>query len=293
MDNKLKRINFTSGKEYFFAMLGGIIYAAGLNIFIFPLNLYIGNVTGIAQMLQSIINQVGGFNLEMTGVMLFLINIPLLILTYRVINKGFFFKTLLTLAAQSIAMAVIPIGAEPLINDWLTLCVIGGLTTGFGAGFSLRHGGSGGGLDILGVYLSLKFRSFSVGKVSMMVSGIVMLYVVLNFPVEILIYSIIFTVAYSLTLDQVHYQNVKVFVMIITSNNEVAAFINQRVRRGVTMWEATGIYSKEKKNVILAIVDKYEFRNLKKNLLELDPTVFMIDSERVDVTGTFEKHLFS
>ncbi len=286
-------LSYRKGMEYFYSMLGGILYAAGLNLFIFPLNLYIGTVTGVAQMVQSIINKVGGLDLAMTGPLLFLINIPLLVLTYRVINKSFFYKTLLTLTAQSLAMALIPIAGQPLIGDWLTLCVIGGLVSGFGAGFTLRHGGSGGGLDILGVYLSLKFRSFSVGKVSLLVSGVVMLYVALSFPIEILIYSVIFTVVYSLVLDQVHYQNVKVFALIITENNEVAPFINQRVRRGVTMWEATGIYSREKKNVIMAILDKYEFLNLKKDLVELDPTVFMIDSERIDVTGTFEKHLFS
>lgn len=288
-----KSFSYRKGMEYFYSMLGGILYAAGLNLFIFPLNLYIGTVTGVAQMVQSIINKVGGLDLAMTGPLLFLINIPLLVLTYRVINKSFFYKTLLTLTAQSLAMALIPIAGQPLIGDWLTLCVIGGLVSGFGAGFTLRHGGSGGGLDILGVYLSLKFRSFSVGKVSLLVSGVVMLYVALSFPIEILIYSVIFTVVYSLVLDQVHYQNVKVFALIITENNEVAPFINQRVRRGVTMWEATGIYSREKKNVIMAILDKYEFLNLKKDLVELDPTVFMIDSERIDVTGTFEKHLFS
>lgn len=286
--------NFTGRvlMETVYSMLGGILYATGLNLFVFPLGLYIGTITGIAQMVQAIINSLGNLNLAMTGPLLFLINIPLLVLTYRVIHKGFFYKTLLTLTAQSIAMAVIPIAGQPLINDWLTLCVIGGLVSGFGAGFTLRHGGSGGGLDILGVYLSLKFRGFSVGKVSLLVSGIVMLYVAVSFPIEILIYSVVFTVVYSLVLDRVHYQNVKVFALIVSESPKVAPFINARVGRGVTQWEATGIYSSSRKNVILTIVDKYEFRNLKKELVELDPQVFMIDSERVDVTGTFDKHLF-
>lgn len=279
--------------EYSFSMIGGMLYAAGLNIFVIPLGLYIGTVTGIAQMLESIINTMGGLDLEITGPLLFIINIPLMLMTYQVINKSFFFKTLLTVAAQSLALAILPIPATPLIEDWLTLCIIGGLVSGFGAGLSLRHGGSGGGLDILGVWLSLKFRSFSVGKVSILISSIVMIYVAFNFPIEILIYSVVFTMIYSLVLDRVHYQNVKVFALIVTEKGEVAQFINQRTGRGITMWEARGIYSNTTKNVILAILDKYEFLNLKKELLEKDPELFMIDSERVDVTGTFDKHLFS
>lgn len=279
-------------KEFFLSMMGGILYAAGLNIFVIPLGLYIGTVTGIAQMLESIINSVGGLKLEITGPLLFMINIPLLLMTYQVINKSFFFKTLLTVAAQSAALAFLPIPATPLIEEWLTLCIIGGLVSGFGAGLSLRYGGSGGGLDILGVWLSLKYRSFSVGKVSILISSIVMIYVAVTFPIKILIYSVVFTMIYSLVLDRVHYQNVKVSALIITENDEVAQFINQRIGRSITMWEAKGIYSDTTKNVILAILDKYEFMNLKKELLEKDPQLFMINSERVEVTGTFDKHLF-
>lgn len=293
MELKADKFNKIAGMEYTFSMIGGVLYAAGLNLFVVPLGLYIGTVTGIAQMLQSIINTLGGFSLEITGPLLFLVNIPLLLLTYKVINKGFFYKTLLTLAAQSLALALLPIAATPVIGDWLTLCIIGGALSGFGAGLSLRHGGSGGGLDILGVWLSLKYRSFSVGKVSILVSSVVMVYVAFTFSVEILIYSVVFTLIYSLVLDRVHYQNVKVSSLIITDKEEVAAYINQRTGRGITMWQAKGIYSNTKKYVILAILDKYQLLNIRKNLLELDPGLFMIDSEQVGVTGTFDKQLFS
>lgn len=286
-------VNGKTVKETIISMIGGMLYAAGLNILVIPLGLYIGTVTGIAQMVESIINTAGGFSFEITGPLLFIINIPLMLMTYKVINKGFFYKTLLTVAAQSLALALLPIPQEPIITDWLTLCIIGGLVSGFGAGLSLRYGGSGGGLDILGVWLSLKFRGFSVGKVSILISSIVMIYVAFSFPVEILIYSVIFTLVYSLVLDRVHYQNVKVSALIVTDNPNVARYINQRTGRGITMWEAMGIYSKKKKNVILAILDKYEFLNIKKELSEMDPELFMIDSEQVNVTGTFDKHLFS
>ncbi len=278
--------------DYLWSMLGGVLYAAGLNLFVIPMGLYIGTVTGIAQMAESLINALGRSNLAITGPLLFLINIPLLVLTWRVINRGFFFKTLATVTAQSAALALIPIPAAPLIGDALTLCIIAGLVSGFGAGFTLRHGGSGGGLDILGVFFSLRYRGFSVGRVSLAVSAVVMIYVAMSFPLEILIYSVIFTLVYSLVLDRMHYQNVKVSALLVTTSDQIAPWINARVGRGVTVWDATGTYSGERKYVILAIVDKYEFLSLKKDLLEMDPGLFMIDSERVAVTGTFEKHLF-
>lgn len=277
--------------ETIYSMLGGILYGAGLNFFIFPLGLYIGSVTGIAQMVQSIINSVGGLNLQMTGVLLFVINIPLLFLTYHVISKGFFYRTVWTLIAQSLAMELIPISSQPLISDPLTLCLLGGIVCGFGAGFSLAHEGSGGGLDILGVYLSLKYKRFSVGRASLLISGVVMLYVAFAFPVEILIYSVIFTIVYSLVLDQIHFQNIKVSALIVTEKQEMASFINQEVSRGVTIWEAWGVHTDRKKYMVLTIVDKNEFLRLKTKLTDLDPDLFMIDAERVNVTGAFDKRL--
>lgn len=282
----------TNWFDYLNCMLGGIIYALGLNIFVFPISLYIGNVTGIAQMVNGILNKIISSNLSITGILLFLINIPLLILTFKVINKGFFYKTLLTLIAQSAAMAIIPINTLPLISDKLTLSIIGGVIAGFGAGYSLRYGGSGGGLDILGVYLSLKFKSFSVGKVSMLISLVVMLYVLFNYSVEVLIYSIIFTIIYSLVLDKVHYQNVKVSALVVSENPKIGSFINSKVGRGVTMWKGIGVYSSIDKSVFMAIIDKNEFLSFKKELLDIDKSIFIVSWENVSVTGKFDKHLF-
>ncbi len=285
--------NLTIYKEYLFSILGGVLYAVGIRIFVAPMGLYIGTVTGIAQMIQSILNTLLNKNLDLTGPLLFIINIPLLIMTYKVINKSFFYKTFLTVAAQSLALALIPVFQKPIIGDWLTLCIIGGVVSGFGAGFTLRYGGSGGGLDILGVYLSLKYREFSVGKVSILVSSIVMIYVAVAFPAEILIYSIIFTLVYSLVLDKVHFQSIKVLVFIISNNDEIATYINQRIGRGITMWQGMGVHSKTQKNIIMALLDKFEYLNIKKELIEIDSSIFMVDTENVNVTGYFDKHFFN
>ena len=61
----------------------------------------------------------------------------------------------------------------PLVDDILTNCIIGGIVTGFGIGLTLRCSGSGGGLDILGVYFTKKLPHFSVGKLSLGINLII------------------------------------------------------------------------------------------------------------------------
>ncbi|MFB0917527.1 MAG: YitT family protein [Clostridiaceae bacterium] len=278
--------------DYVLCILGGIIYAVGISFFVFPMGLFIGNITGIAQIIQDLIKSVFGTGAEFTGVILLMLNLPLLLLSYKVINRKFFVKTVLTVTAQSFAMASFPILKAPLLNDPLTLCIIGGVIAGFGAGFSLRYGGSGGGLDVLGVFISLKYKNFSVGKVSILVSSIVFVFALLKYDISILIYSIIFTLVYSLVLDAVHFQNVKVSALIVTKNPAIGQYINDTVKRGVTTWKGQGVYSGNDSYIIFTVVNKYEFHNLKRVLNEMDPDIFIVDWGKINVTGNFKTQLF-
>lgn len=279
-------------RDYILCILGGLIYAAGISFFVFPMGLFIGNITGIAQIIHDVIKTIFSIRGEFTGYVLLLINLPLMLISYKLINRKFFVKTVLTVTAQSLAMAMFPVLKEPLLKDPLTLSIIGGAIAGFGAGFSLRYGGSGGGLDILGVLIALRNRKFSVGKVSILVSSVVFLFALVKYNFSILIYSVIFTLIYSLVLDMAHYQNVKVSALIVTKDKSIAGYINNSVKRGVTVWKGQGVFSGKDNYVIFTVINKYEFLNLKKVLSEMDPDIFIVDWGRINVTGNFKTQYF-
>lgn len=279
-------------KDYILCISGGIIYAFGISFFVFPMGLFIGNITGIAQIINDIVRSLTHTEGISTGIILLFLNLPLMFLSYRVINRKFFIKTVITVIAQSVAMASFPVMDKPLFNDPLTLCIIGGVIAGFGSGFSLRHGGCGGGLDILGVYISLKKKNFSVGKVSLFVSFAVFLFAIMKYNVQIFAYSIIFTLIYTFVLDNSHFQNVKIASLIVTKKPEIGRYINNTVKRGITVWKGKGVYSENENYIILAVLNKYEFLNLKKILEKMDPEIFMIDWGGTNVTGNFKTQLF-
>ena len=141
-------------------------------MFISPLGLYNGGVVGISQIIRTII--VDYFpsvkNFEIAGIINFIINIPLLLIAYKSISKKFFIRTVVSVISQTIFFTVITIPSTAIIDDPLAACLIGGIITGAGIGITLKAGGSGGGIDILGVYFTKKYKNFSVGKLGIIIN---------------------------------------------------------------------------------------------------------------------------
>jgi uncharacterized membrane-anchored protein YitT (DUF2179 family) len=279
--------------DFLVCILGGIIYSVGINLLILPFGLYIGNLTGIARIILELLqNVIPGLH-DATGLILLALNLPLLVIAFSSINRKFFYKTLITVITVSVVMLFVPV--KPLIpglDDMLTLAVLGGIICGFGVGLSLRAGGSSGGVDILGVLITLKKPDFSVGRVSLLISLIVYAYVLFTRPPVIVIYSIIFTMIFSLVVDRVHYQNVKISVMVISKNKDILQYIINETHRSATYWQGQGAYSGNEFLVINTVVSKYELLRLRRGIIELDPQVFIVENNSVNVTGYFPSHFF-
>ena len=277
------------------SLLGAFLFVIGINVIIVPHGLYSGTLTGVAQMMESLLvtftslEMPTSFNL--TGALLLLLNIPLLIMVLRVTNKNFPIKSIINIVFMTSSMFFVPIPATPLIYDTLTACIVGGVLAGFGAGFTLRCGGSGGGSDLIGVYCSVKHPNFTVGRVAILISTVVYTYCIIRFDLNIVVYSAIFTVIYAFVLDHTHYQNIKTNAFIFTTNPDVIANVNVQLGRGATHWEGKGVYSGKHTHIFVIVISKHEVSRLKRIVTDVDPCAFMIFNNRVDVCGNFEKRL--
>lgn len=282
-------------RDFAMCIGGGILFAAVINIFIQPLHFVSGSVTGIAQLITYAVQQLTAIpkSFNLTGILLLLINLPLLYLAARMANRIFLIKTIAVLLVDTIAYSVIPIPPKPPIADPLTACVIAGLLSGYAAGITLRGGGSGGGLDIIGLYMSTRYSGFSVGKVSIIVSLAVFGATLFQFNFEIVVYSVIFTVISSAVIDRVHYQNIKVVCWIITENDAVRDLIIHQLNRSATKWEGAGIYTGAPKSVYLTVVSKYEVLRMKRLIRSIDPAAFVIVSDSSDLVGAFQVRIES
>ena len=279
--------------NYFLLIVGSLLYAVTVNMLVLPVGLYIGNLTGIAgiilELFQKVIPGIGA----LTGVILLGLNLPLLLISYKAVNRKFMLKTVVSIAVMTVAMSLIPVRLLiPELDDLLTVCLVGGTLAGFGAGLCLRAGGSSGGADVLGVYVSMKNNNISVGRVGLIISLIVYAYALFTNPPLIMVYSVIFTLIYAFMMDRTHYQNVKINVMVITRSREILPFITQEIQRGATYWDGKGAYTDTDFVVINTVVSKYELIRLRRGVLDLDPKAFFIENNAVNVTGYFPSHFF-
>lgn len=282
--------------SYAGSLFGGFLFVLAINLIIVPHQLYSGTLTGIAQMIESILLMVVGFQLpegsNLTGTVLLLLNIPLLILALRVTSKSFLLKSIVNIVFISVAMSLVPIPSTPLVGDPLTACLVGGALAGFGAGFTLRCGGSGGGTDIIGVYCSVKYPSFTVGKVSVIIGVIVFSYCLIAYDFNTVVYSALFTAFYVVAIDQAHFQNIKTSAFIFTRNQKaVNDAIIEQLHRGGTYWEGKGAFTDKPSHIYATVVSKYEIHQLKRIVTQADPNAFIIFTNKVDVSGNFERRL--
>lgn len=275
------------------ALVGATLYAASINLFIVPCQLYTGGLMGFCQLFRNLLVDYFHLpvqNFDITGLIYYAINIPIFILSFNKIGKRFFLKTLICVTWITLAMSLIPIPAAPVLSgDILGTCIIGGLIAGFGVGTMLKMGSSGGGMDIIGMLL-IKFRkNFSVGKVNLFVNIVLYAICLLLFDIPTVIYSLIYASVYSLSMDRSHEQNINVEVTIITKKDSKALndAIFHELGRGITIWDSTGAYTKDSSKVLYILLSKYEVRHLKHIVREYDPQAFMVVNEGVKVEGNY------
>ena len=271
---------------------GSMLYALGMNLFLTPLHLFSGGGVGLAQLITLFLEKfitVG--NLNLYGIVYLAINIPLLFLAYFQLGYKFFIKTLIGSAAISLFTTLVPTLSVPIVDDYLTAVLIGGIAAGAGVGLILIAGGSGGGVDVIAMWAAKKFRNASVGKISLYFNVLLYGVMLFMFDAETVIYSLIYTVIFTLILDKTHYQNINVRVMIFTKKSGIDNAINVRTGRGVTKWDGCGAYTQEATQILVSCISKYEVNEMLDLLHSIDPQAFVIVDENVMVNGNFEKRL--
>lgn len=282
--------------KYVLCVAGALIYSVGMNFFVASMGLYAGGVMGISQIIQSIVVEklhvdLGGFNLS--AVLYSLLNVPLFIMAMRSIGKQFLIKTAINVVCVTFFLSVVPVPKVPIIEEQITCALIGGIICGAGAGITLRAGGSGGGLEILGVYLAKKGKSISIGKLSMVINGIIYGICVLLFDVSVAIYCIIYAVFTAFMVDKAHTQSINVQVLIFTksSGNAIREMIIKEFNRSATLWKGVGGYTEKETVIVCSVLSKYEAAILRRMVKEADPHAFLILNEGCHIYGNFPKHL--
>ena len=281
-------------ERFLFCILGGAIYAVGVNLFIVPFNLYSGGIVGIAQLIRTLLADFIHLDFgskDVAGIIFYVLNLPILIYAFPRLEKLFFLKTLVAVTSLTLAMSLIP--TTMIVEDCLASTIVGAFISGAGIGLVLRMSASTGGMDIIGMLISKSHGNISVGQVNLAVNLVIYSVCLFLFDVQTVVYSVIFAVVHAFAIDKFHAQNINVEVKIITKTDP--AVIEQdvftKLVRGVTELHSMGAYTHEDEHILYIIVSKYEVHQLRQLVRKHDKNAFIVVNEGVWVEGYFLKKL--
>lgn len=266
--------------KYVVVVLGAAFIACGFNLFLVPLHLLSGGVSGLSML-------VNYFTPISLSVLYFVFNIPMLVAGWFQLGKRFIILSILSVVATTWLIAVVP--ETSLVSDTLLAAVFGGVLVGIGAGISFRAGGSSGGFDIIGSIVT-RYRDFPIGNILVAMNGVVILaagYLQNNWNLALA--SIVSIFVTGKVVDMIHVSHFKVTVYIIT--NETDALLHQLLERprGVTKIKTQGAFSNVEKDMLMTVTTRYELAELKRIIKQTDPKAFVNIVETVGVMGSFRR----
>jgi uncharacterized membrane-anchored protein YitT (DUF2179 family) len=158
---------------------------------------------------------------------------------------------------------------------------------GVGIGLVFSRGGSTGGTDIIAMIIN-KYRNISPGRIIMYCDVIIIgsSYFLVH-SLDKMVYGFVSMAVVSYTLDAyLSGSNASAQIFIFSNKyDEIADFINQESRRGVTVLNGTGWFTQQDVKVILTVVRKKETSVLFRKVKEIDPDAFLSMGSVMGVYG--------
>ncbi|MSS62365.1 YitT family protein [Velocimicrobium porci] len=269
-------------------LVGNIIYALAVTMFILPNELITGGTTGLALF----VNNQTGLSIS-TFVMIF--NILMFILGAVVLGKKFALTTLISTFFYPIALEALQHFPElqKMTQDTLLSTIYAGLMIGFAIGLVIRCGASTGGMDIPPLVLNKKF-GLPVSVMLYFFDCLILLSQMLISDKERVLYGILLVLIYTIVLDKVLlFGDSKMQVKIVSEKyEEITDMIIHQLDRGATLLHSETGYCKKNIKVVLSVISNRELPKLNDMVLSIDPNAFMIVNQISQVNGrgfTLEK----
>ncbi len=272
--------------EYLAISIGCMIMALSFNSFFVPNKIAPGGFSGLAMIIYYFI----GFPI---GIVTLILTIPLFFLSIKLLGAKFGLKSFYGTVFFSICIDFIV--RTPLLTDDIFLAsVFGGILLGIGIGFIFRFGGSTGGTDLLAAIMNHYFKGISISTWLLIVDSVVVTIAGIAFKnIEITLYSIL-TIYISMRLMELIQEGIsyaKAFYIISNKSDDIAKAIFNDIDRGVTTLRGKGMYTKQDKDVLFCVVNRYQVFQMKELIGSIDPTAFVILADVHEVLGEGFKNI--
>ena len=289
-------------KEWFWITIGLALYACAWNMFVLPHGFVGGGFGGISAMVYyttgiSISASYLGFNVILCGI------------AFAVLGKEFSLKTVFGILLLTLFLKIIPapgahvepemflgfiplplfsVADVPIISNKLLSGIMGGIVAGAGISTYLLHGASTGGSDIIVLIIS-KYKNLSWGRLYLTFDACVIAssYFMPDGSIEKVAYGYVFmgVAAYALdTISNGRRQSVQMFIFTNKYSEICDAIIHQH-RRGATLLESIGWFTKQHTKTVFLVARKREAQSIYKTVKSIDDRAFIAVSNVTSVFG--------
>jgi uncharacterized membrane-anchored protein YitT (DUF2179 family) len=272
-------------RDIFFMALGVFSAAFGLEGFLIPNKFIDGGATGMSLLITEKV-QVPLY------VPLLVINLPFILLGFKVIGKQFAIKT--AVAISCLALCVATVHFPQVTNDRLLVSVFGGFFLGAGIGLSVRGGAVIDGTEVMAIYLSRKLGT-TIGDIIVLINILVFSTAAYLLSIEAALYSMITYLAASKTLDFV-VEGIEEYIgvtIISSHDDEIRRMIVEDMGRGVTVYRGKRGFGKKGEtfdtDIVYTVLTRLELNKLNTEIQKIDPNAFVVMSSVKDTRGGMVK----
>lgn len=270
-------------KKWTTIILGLIFMSLALNLFLEPNSLVIGGATGIGVIIKKLFN----IPLSVTNL---IINIPLLIAAVKIKGFSFVKDTLIATVLLSITLEITS-HIPPVKTDLILASVFGGLTSGIGLGLIFKGNATTGGSDLLASIIHQFYPHITTARIMLIIDIVIVILGIFALGVTPALYAIISIYILGKIIDIVLGGLDFAKAVFITSANctAIGLTLTTELTRGATYIDCKGMYTNEKKGMLLIVVSGREINRLKEIVYELDKNAFVIVNDIREIQGNFRK----
>ena len=261
-------------------IVGCFIFSIGINSFMIPGNLGEGGIIGVALILFY------AFEFP-TAITMFLVNAVLLVLGFKFLSRFAMYYTILTIPLISIMLWLTESWVVPT-DQILIQTVFGGFLVGVGIGLVLRIGATTAGTTIL-AQMANKFFDVSVPFALFVFDLIIVMASLTVLTIEQVLLTVIALYIAMKTMDFIiEGMNPKKAITIITERpEELGSLINTEIKRGVTIMNGRGFYTKKEKDILYVVINRNQLTKLKRLIKREDENAFVVVHDVNSVLGNY------
>lgn len=267
--------------DLFFYTAGGFIYAVAVLLFLSGNEISPGGITGIATILNYLF-------LLPVGTVVFILNIPLLVVGFIKFGGIFIVKTAVATLVMSLTLDISGVFLPTLKLDPVLASVFGGLLMGLGLSFFMLRGATTGGSDIVAMLINRRSPHLTVGRMMLLVDAVIVVgsaFVYRN--IESALYSVIALYAQSKIMDIILYgaDKGKIIYVITDKPEAMSEQIMSLVSRGITAINVTGAYTGNSKKMLMCTVRRNEVSAVCGLIRKNDPGAFVVIADAGEIYG--------